>query len=133
MSTRSLLPAIKAVRPRCRRGYSHRLFRLLWRHQCSSVATCNQPPAAPALVLGAAQLVATHDLATNVGRIIERIVAAGHEGIDLLAFAEAATTGESPASAFTDTGAHTSSVLMHVCDWHCLSRLFPRDHCSHVT
>ena len=62
----------------------HRLGR-----QCSSAAS--QPPA---LVLGAAQLVATHDLATNVDRIVECIMAAGREGVGLLAFAEAATTGE---------------------------------------
>lgn len=48
----------------------------------------------PALVLGAAQIVATHDLATNVDKIVKCIAAAGRNGVDLLAFAETATTGE---------------------------------------
>lgn len=128
MATRSLLlPAniYKAVRP-SRHRYSHQLFRPFCRHQCTSVAACNQPPAAPALVLGAAQLVATRDLATNVSRIIESIMAAGREGIDLLAFAEAATTGESvltkrlaeprrcPATVSADTGVRLSSALTHL-------------------
>lgn len=45
------------------------------------------------LSVAAAQIVATRDLNTNLANIIDRIHAAGRDGIHLLAFAEAATTG----------------------------------------
>ena len=77
---------LATIAPRRRHGRCSHIC--LWR-QCSSAASKR-----PELVLGAAQLVATHDLATNVDRIVESIAAAGRENIDLLAFAEAATTGE---------------------------------------
>ena len=74
-----------AIAPRRRKGHCGHWLR----RRCSSAASQR-----PALVVGAAQLVATRDLATNVDGIIESIVAAGRMSVDLLAFAEAATTGE---------------------------------------
>lgn len=102
LQCRRLVPKMKASD-----NLGHCWLRRQW------YCTASQPPA---LVLGAAQLVATHDFSTNVDRIVECIVAAGHDGIDLLAFAEAATTGESAATHYiqssdTHTGAHRTSAL----------------------
>ena len=80
LQCRRLVPKMKASD-----NLGHCWLRRQW------YCTASQPPA---LVLGAAQLVATHDLATNVDRIVECIMAAGREGVGLLAFAEAATPGE---------------------------------------